>query len=362
MNAVLPIAAAAPSGYWYLTRGTGIVALVLLTGSVALGVANVRRLRTDRIPRFVLDSVHRTVSLLAVAFVSVHIVTSLLDGFAPIRLIDVVVPFTGSYRPVWLGFGALAVDLLLAVTITSLLRRRLGYRAWRLTHWAAYASWPVALLHGLGTGSDTKVGWALALTLGCVVVMLVAVVARATAGWPARYGVRLSALGATAVTPLGLIAWLPNGPLAKGWARRAGTPSYLLVSASPPATAGAARSPVPSFSAVVSGTVRHGESGELALVAIRVTIPGEALNRLEIRIAGQPLAGGGVAMSSSRVMLGPASSPDEFQGHVTALDGGNVQAQLSDRQGRAAVVEARLQLSPAGTAAGTVSVGPGAGR
>ena len=195
-------ATAGPTAYWYLTRGTGIVALVLLTLSVALGVANVRRLRTERLPRFVLDSVHRSSSLLAVAFTGLHIVTSLLDGFAPIRLIDVIVPFTGTYRPLWVGFGAVAFDLLIAVTITSLLRQRLGYRAWRLTHWAAYVSWPVALLHGLGTGSDTKLGWALAITGGCVIVMLVAVVARATAGWPEHRGVRLSAIAAAALVPL----------------------------------------------------------------------------------------------------------------------------------------------------------------
>ena len=103
-----------------------------------------------------LEAVHRNASLLAMVFLCVHIATALLDGFAPIRLIDVIVPFGSAYRPLWLGFGAVAFDLLIAVTITSLLRRRLGYRAWRATHWAAYACWPVALLHGLGTGATPR--------------------------------------------------------------------------------------------------------------------------------------------------------------------------------------------------------------
>src|SRR5437588_12129244 len=111
-------ASVGPSAYWYLTRGTGIVALVLLTLSVAVGVAKVRRLRTELVPRFVFDAIHRSVSLLAVAFTAVHVVTSLLDGFAPIRLIDVIVPFTAPYRPLWLGFGAVAFDLLIAVAVT----------------------------------------------------------------------------------------------------------------------------------------------------------------------------------------------------------------------------------------------------
>ncbi len=361
------------AAYWYLTRGTGIVALVLLTLSVALGVANVRRLRNERVPRFVLDSVHRTASLLAVAFTGVHIVTSLVDGFAPIRLIDVMVPFAGIYRPVWLGFGAVAFDLLIAVTITSLLRRRLGYRAWRLTHWAAYASWPVALLHGLGTGSDTKLGWALAITGGCVIAMIVAVVARASAGWPDDLGVRLSAIGAAALVPLGLIVWLPSGPLAAGWARRAGTPSYLLTTAatSASATAGpsprrtngpASRSSATTFTAPVSGPVRQGESDERAIVDITVRVGGQQLSKLRIRIAGLPLAGGGVQMTSSRVTLGPASNPDQFEGRITALEGTNVRARVDDASGTTLSVVAQLQFDGSGNVDGTVSVSPRAGR
>ena len=89
-------ATTSPTAYWYLTRGTGTVALILLTLSVALGVANVRRLRTEHMPRFVLDAVHRNVSLLAMAFLLIHIVTSLLDGYAPIRIVDVLIPFVSS--------------------------------------------------------------------------------------------------------------------------------------------------------------------------------------------------------------------------------------------------------------------------
>ncbi len=185
---MITFASAGPSAYWYLTRGTGTVALVLLTLSVALGVANVRRLRTGFIPRFVLGAVHRNVSLLAVVFVAVHIATAVLDGYAPIRLIDALLPFASAYRPLWLGLGAVAFDLLLAIAITSLARRRLGYRAWRVTHWAAYGSWPVALLHALGTGSDTKTAWMLAIVVACVVIVGAAVLSRITAGSPRSGG------------------------------------------------------------------------------------------------------------------------------------------------------------------------------
>ena len=204
---------------------------MLLTLTVALGIANVRRTRIGETPRFVLESVHRSASLLAVSFVAVHVLTTLLDGFASITLLDAVIPFASAYRPLWLGLGTVAFDLLIAIVITSLLRRRLGYRAWRTTHWLAYASWPVALVHGLGTGSDTRTHWMLALAAGCVAVMLAAVMLRVSAGWPRHLGARLSAVAAAALVPLGLLAWLPSGPLAAGWAQRAGTPASVLAAA-----------------------------------------------------------------------------------------------------------------------------------
>jgi Ferric reductase like transmembrane component len=360
-----------PSAYWYLTRGTGVISLVLLTVSVALGVANVRRVRTERVPRFVLEAVHRNASLLAIAFLCVHIATAILDGFAPIRLIDVIVPFGSAYRPLWLGFGAVAFDLLIAVALTSVLRRRFGYRAWRATHWAAYASWPVALLHGLGTGTDTKTTWMLTLTGACVLAVVVAVVARATAGWPSHRGARTTAIAASALVPLGLLVWLPSGPLAAGWAQRAGTPPSLLRAASTPASATApASAPVgggssgttraTSFAARATGTVRQGQGGDgLAFVHISLTLAGQKLSVLRIRIDGRPIDGGGVRMTSSGVSLGTNADPNQFHGAVTGLEGTSIQATVRDRAGAGLALLAELQINPAGgTVAGTVTAQP----
>jgi methionine sulfoxide reductase heme-binding subunit len=227
-----PIGAVGPSTYWYLTRSTGAVSLILLTSSVALGVAGVSRFSSPRWPRFVLDSLHRNVSLLALAFLLAHILTAVLDSFAPISLIDAIVPFGGSYRPFWLGLGAIAFDLLLAVALTSMVRRRLGYGAWRATHWLAYACWPIAVLHGLGTGSDVKSTWLLALNVVCLGIVALAVGLRAITGWPDHARIRSAALGATAVFTLFLVLWLPGGPLGHGWAQRSGTPTSLLAGSS----------------------------------------------------------------------------------------------------------------------------------
>jgi sulfoxide reductase heme-binding subunit YedZ len=163
---------------WYITRATGVVALVLLTVTVALGVANVKRFHTRRIPRFVVNGVHRNASLLAVSFLVAHVVSTIADGYVPVHVLDAVVPFLSGYHPFWVGLGTVGVDLLAAVMVTSLLRRRFSRRAWRATHWLAYVSWPVALMHSLGTGADAGSGWMLIVAGACVAAVAVAVTVR----------------------------------------------------------------------------------------------------------------------------------------------------------------------------------------
>ncbi len=237
----LPLATAGPSLYWYLTRSTGAMALVLLSVAVAMGVLDVKRWSSPRWPRFVLDSLHRNASLLALAFLAAHILTSVLDSFAPIGIADAFIPFVGSYRPFWLGLGAVAFDLMLAVIATSLLRARLGYASWRAVHWLSYASWPIALVHGFGTGSDVKTSWLLVLSILCVVLVAAAVLARVLNGWPEHLRVRSAALGGAGAFSLFLLLWLPQGPLGSEWARRSGTPSSLLPRAHASSSTGSKR-------------------------------------------------------------------------------------------------------------------------
>ncbi len=156
------------SPLWYLARGTGVVSLALLTATVLLGLTSVTRWRSARWPRFVTVSLHRNLSLLSVVFLVVHIGSSVLDTYTKISLTDAFIPFVGSYRPFWLGLGALAFDLILALIVTSLIRVRLGLRTWRSVHWLAYAAWPVAVLHGLGTGTDASQRWMQLFTLTCI--------------------------------------------------------------------------------------------------------------------------------------------------------------------------------------------------
>jgi sulfoxide reductase heme-binding subunit YedZ len=217
--------------YWYLTRASGAVAMILLTLALVVGVAAVGRVTTRRWPRFAVDGLHRASSTLALVFLALHIATAVLDSFAPISLVDAIVPFAGTYRPLWLGLGATAFDLLLAVAVTSVLRVRLGHRAWRAVHWLAYGAWPIAILHGLGTGSDLRQGWMTAVYAGCAGAVVITVTIRLGTGWPDHVGWRLAGVGALAGLGLGVALWLPRGPLAPHWARRAGTPAKLLAPA-----------------------------------------------------------------------------------------------------------------------------------
>lgn len=213
---------------WYFTRATGLVALVLLTASMALGVLVSVRFEGRNWPRYITIGLHRNMSLLALVFTAAHVATTILDSYVPIHLADAFVPFIASYRPVWLGLGAIAGDLLIALTVTSLLRTRFGYRSWRLVHWAAYLCWPVAVLHGLGTGSDTRTHWVLLLTGLCVLLIAGLAGWRLAQGWPERPGLRVAGAVVLVAALIAGSAWLVGGPLKPGWAHRSSTVSSVL--------------------------------------------------------------------------------------------------------------------------------------
>jgi sulfoxide reductase heme-binding subunit YedZ len=166
-------------GLWYTTRATGLVTLLLLTASVLLGLLTAGRFASLSWPRFLTQGLHRNVSLLVLVFLALHVGTTVVDTYTNISLAAAFVPFASSYKAAWLSLGAVALDLMLALVVTSLLRDRLGYRSWRRVHWLAYACWPVAVAHGVGIGTDRRATWVIALDLVCVATV------RAAAAWRA---------------------------------------------------------------------------------------------------------------------------------------------------------------------------------
>jgi len=244
-----------PSPLWYATRGLGLTLLVVLTATVVLGVVTSRRWRSERWPRFLTAALHRNLALLGLALLPLHGLTVILDPYARLGLTDVTVPFASTYRPLWMGLGVLAGELSIALVAVSLVRQRLGHRLWRLTHWVAYAVWPLALLHG----SDTRFSWALLVYAACAAAVLLAVLFRLSLHGAGVSGWRVAA-GVTATAGVvGATIWTMLGPLQPGWALAAGTPRDLL----------AATAPGPSPDASPPASLPAGLDDPLAVAVVR---------------------------------------------------------------------------------------------
>ena len=356
------LAATSSQLLWYATRGMGVASLLLLTASVALGVLATVGWRSTAWPRFATTGLHRNLTLLAICTVVLHIVTTVLDGYAPIGLQDALIPFVSPYRPIWLGLGAVAFDLLIALVITSLLRARIGYRRWRFVHWLAYAAWPVALVHSLGTGSDAQIGWMQAIGAACVAVVALSVLGRFILVTGVPVAARLAAAAAALVVPAGILVWYESGPAQHGWAKRAGTPTSLIagrrvtrIVAAPTAVS----LPRAAFSATLAGTIRQTNTGAgLVHVVIRTTLHGGAGGSARIDLRGQSLQSG-VSMTASGVSYVPAGTGTAYIGTVTALSGQQVLASVTTGSGAQLRLSFVLNIDAAtGTVTGTVDGTP----
>lgn len=210
---------AASQATWYLSRGSGAVSLVLLTFSFVLGIPTLLSWGIPRAPRLVVQLMHRNISLLVLVFLAVHIATSVLDSFVSISVADAFVPFGGTYRPLWLGLGALAMDFVIAVIVTSLLRPRVSYVWWKRVHWLAYACWPIAVVHGLGTGTDTRYGWMQILVGACAAVVLASIAWRLAARPLQDPRRKMATIGSVVGVPMIIIVWLFAGPMHADWGK-----------------------------------------------------------------------------------------------------------------------------------------------
>lgn len=247
-----------PSPLWFAARGAGVMTLVCLSGVVILGISTSLRVTGQRSPRFVIAALHRNFALFTLVLLTLHVATSVLDPFAGIKPVDAVVPFAGTYRTFWLGLGVLAAEVLLAVTATSLARGRIGPRTWRAIHWASYASWPLAVVHGLGTGSDSQEPWSLGLTAACMAAVLISLAQRLLVGRLHTVPLRLASGIVAVMTTYAICAWSVAGPLRPGWAVTAGTPASILTSkTSPPRH----RIATHGFSDALIGTMATTSSG-----------------------------------------------------------------------------------------------------
>ncbi|HEY7485613.1 MAG TPA: hypothetical protein VH912_14205 [Streptosporangiaceae bacterium] len=330
---------------WLTARATGEVALLFLTIVLALGALSAVRVGGRRVPRFVIAGMHRNLTLAGLGFLTVHILATVLDSYVPIDVVDSVVPFASAYRPIWLGLGAFAFDTLLVLTVTSLLRTRLNPRWWRAAHWSAYGCWLLAVVHALGTGSDTRTSVFLLLTGGCAAVALGTLAWRLAAGGPGHEMLRVGAgLGAViAIAAIG--GWAMWGPLAGGWALRAGTPPSLVAGANIADTAGSPPTPSSRRSRAAASTVLHAP----------FTAP--FTGRAHARFTGPAGEAGRLTLSGRTIWLGTTGDQRLYVGRSHTDRYGRLIGVLHDAAGNAVTVRVTL---PPNTSGGVLRVLPGA--
>ncbi len=361
---------------WYFTRSAGLVALIALTATVVVGVVASIGWTTERWPRFLSQSVHRNLSLFCIALVGLHVITTVADGYVPIGFLDAVIPFRSPYRPIWVGLGALTFDLLLAVLITSALRHRIGFQSWRFVHWLAYLSWPIAVFHGLGSGTDAPLPVVLAVNAICAASVLAVVAWRLVSGRAFSFRQRaLAGVGTIAVT-LTAVIFVALGPLRPGWSHRSGTSSALLaqIAASyssatvpgspsgsgsqPSSTAAPSTSAVPTapFTLALDGTQNQTgpDSQGNVQVTLSMKLQNAASTPLTVTLDGTAARGGGVSMSSGAVTFGP------YGGIVTALNGDSIAATVKAQSQIRLVISLKLDQA-SGTLTGTVTGSTGGG-
>ena len=331
---------------WDTARAGGLLAYVLLTLAVAAELVLRNRWQTPRWPRMVTNELHGYLSLLALVFIAVHVVAVAVDPFTRFGLAELLVPLASHYRPLWMGLGAVALYLLLAVWVSSKLRARISHRAWRGVHLLAYGVYGAATVHGLGTGSDTRTVWA-PLLYGSSLLVVGILAGRRLLVAPARSDRPrpvLAAVGGLAL--LAVTAWAVVGPFAPHWGARAGGVAGNRTASVLRSSSGVGAAP-----AVVPGTVtlpfRAGFRGSVDVQPVdgagRVTIRidgalhGGTHDHLEIYLRGVPLADGGVALEQSRVRMGAETAL--YQGEIVALHGSELVALLHTDRHRQ-----RLQL------------------
>ena len=174
--------ALAEHGWWLASRASGLVALALVTVSVALGLTMAGRLSSKPGANRVLSAIHEQTAVTGLIAIAVHGLTLLGDPFLNPGLAGISIPFTMDYRPLWTGLGIIAGGLAAVLGLSFYFRKRIGPRTWRKAHRATIVVYILGVMHTLGAGTDATSPWLLyplALASAWIAVLFVARVASA---------------------------------------------------------------------------------------------------------------------------------------------------------------------------------------
>ena len=342
---------ASPSIFWFVARGSGMAAYILLTASVALGIAVSRHWHSNNWSRLLVEAAHRWITVTFFVFIAIHTVTVLVDPFTHFGLRDVVVPFGSASRTVWLGLGVIASELALAIGASIWIRRRIGYRTWHGMHMLTYLLFPLSLLHSVGTVTDTQEAWAALIYAGSVVTVCGVLIWRTMElrAW------RRLALVSSVTSSVALVVWCLHGPYAADWSTAAGTPKTLIQAGvqqrgGPVATATPGMPALPSgLSDVVSGQTFS--TGNRSSILLRGTGSGSTPLDLAVSLVQtrEQLTG--------EVQLRTAAHVPWCDGPVTGVSGQNTILATCTGYGKQVNLILTLQTLDRSGFSGTLQVG-----
>ena len=326
---------------WYLTRGAGFVALLALTGSVILGILSAQRWAVGNDSRVRFAALHGNLALIGLSALVLHIATAVYDPFTHLGILTALDPFGRPYRALWLGLGVFASDMFIAVVVTSLLRHKLGYKSWKYIHFASYAIWAMAMVHGLGTGSDSRFLGFQVIYLGSLIAVISAVWVRVLSRWDGANRNRLMVAAVTALFPAVIVGWALAGPTKASWAARfASKPK--LAGAVPVAYSKDLTNPKVSVGGTVYGVSKAiSAKGGYVIAGSFVKHPGVVF---EVAFMGAT-QGSLTKVSSTEVMVGTPSNPAMFKGPAAYFTPNFVGAKVQSATGKTLYVQLDVAVS-----------------
>lgn len=353
---------------WIVARASGFTAYGLVSLAMILGLLLTQRWQSRSFwPRLINDQVHQYLIVLAGVFTLIHGVFVWLDPFTRFTWLEVLVPGTSHYRPLWMALGIVAAYLGFAIVVSGWLRPKIGYTWWRRLHYLNFAVWLLATLHGIGDGSDTHTPWAIDIyglstlvVLGLTIVRLI----RPAGGERARPKPGWALLAGAAGVALAVFTLL--GPLRPGWnaiannGHGSGARIPLRVGVASAGNGPTASALPTSYTAAAQGSIRETQPNAQGIVTVQLalTLQAPTPEQLTIDLEGAPAEGGGVQMVGSSVAMGPPGNPTLYQGNIVQLRGDHFLATLSSPSQTPLQVAGQVQISPGGQVQGTVQVQP----
>ena len=370
---------------WDTARAGGFTAYLLVTISVALGLALSMRWQVRWWPRLISYELHVWITVLSFIFLGIHILASWVDPFTHFGLNELLLPFVSHYRPLWMALGIVAMYLSLAVTLSLFIRRQIGYKWWLRLHELSFVVWALATIHGLATGSDTRTLWGIELYIVSAVLVCSLLCLRLLQ--PVTPGGRTHPVWASVVAAaLAItITWTALGPMRPGWnaianngngsggvAQAAGsTAASGNATLTPSTSSNASGSPFSQpFNASAQGTISQQVdpgTGQPVLL-LDLTLSGAQQGALRIQMWERSggggddddnRGGGGTVITATQVTLGTDATTPLYQGSISTLNGGYMVAQLDSTQPGQPSLQLTLNLQTQGAnVSGTVSGTP----